>query len=1210
MSGGAEMIAGAVVQRVAGMLGQAAWERVELLQRFSDDFEEMKGTLITVKAVTGDAEKRSQGSESVRLWLKKLKSAAYNIEDMIDELEANTKIWRSSTCPVKLVFMSFHPLITRFTLSNKMRKIREELDKIAEEHRKFNFLQLADTRPVNMNNQETSVVSSDKIEMIGRESEKTRILNLALQNDDPAKISIIPIVGLGGMGKTTLAKSVFVAKETNMFEVKAWVHVSMEFDVNKIVAAIISQVEGSLQANDTRLQNLNSCLQRILSGKIFLIVLDDLWEKRGDSLEKLMKMLQYGKEGSKIIVTTRSDQVAKALSIIRPSEFHTVPPTRLEALSSDDCFSIMNPSLQGNRLDVDLIKIGEEIAKKCGGVPLVAKALGYVMNKHCTKEAWIALKDSNILEIKDDDYGIMSGLMLSYYHMPSHQKLCFMYCSVFPKSHNIDHDSLIQQWVALGFIQGDHGISLHQVGQDCINDFLGMSFLTHSTTPEVLDSGRFKPTLKFHMHDVVHDLTRYVASEEFSYVKTMMHNNRTDNRNCHYQLLMNHEESSSAFKSLPPKVRAMHFRECNKLHLPKQAFSQALYLRVLDLSGCHVSELPGSVCKLKLLRYLDASNLPIPNFPKSLNRLLNLQTLILSNTSLKALPTNVGCLQKLQYFDLSGCVNLHELPTSFGNLSALLFLNLASCHELPTLPESFGKLHKLQFLNLSDCYKLHSLPESCCQLHDLTHLELSDCHNLEKVPDCIDQLSKLEYLNMTSCSKVQMLPESLCKLMMLKHLNLSFCVKLKHLPASIGVLRLQSLDLEGCLFLDGLPDSIFNMSTLVHVETAFFADLIESKVDKLREQLNLKRSCELDGRGDLWSQILELEKTPCLELQIKDLQNVKNLEGADQAKLLNSSNLTSLWLSWGHGESSMVEHADASVDKSVLEKLVPPRNLRHLHLNGYMSIDFSRWMLELPSYLPHLSTIVLLNLKGCSHLPPLGRLPNLRALWLGRMPNLKSVGREFYGDYGSCWKLRMILLNGMDNLEGWWTTRTSNEDEEFLIPNLHLLLAFDCPKLKFLPYPPRSVTWAVENSDHVLPEHGFGNLSSITSPYVLCIMGTSPSPEAWHRARYLCSIENLVLLSLTGLTTLPEVIRCFISLRKFNVEECDDLETLPEWLGDLTSLREIEIVSCPMLSSLPESIQRLTELKKLRITDCPALSEKCQGEDKHKIAHIPEVEFE
>uniref|UniRef100_K3XEL1 Uncharacterized protein n=1 Tax=Setaria italica TaxID=4555 RepID=K3XEL1_SETIT len=818
------MIASAVIQHVGSMLGDKAWERIELLWNFENDAKEMKDKMFNLQVALNNAEKRSQESEDVlaRLWLKKYKSVAYDMEDTLDELGANAMIWRNSTCTAKFFFSSINPLVVRITMSDKMRNIRVMLDKIVEDQTKFRFLTLP------------TPTSQDR-----RESEKKDILTKVLQKNGEKESFIIPVVGLGGM-----------------------------------------------------------------------------------------------------------------------------------------------------------------------------------------------------------------------------------------------------------------------------------------------------------------------------------------------------------------------------------AFSHALFLRVLDLSGCHVSELPGSVCKLKLLRYLDASNLPIPNLPKFLNRLLNLQTLILSNTSLKALPTNVGCLQKLQYFDLSGCVNLHELPTSFGNLSALLFLNLASCHELPTLPESFGKLHKLQFLNLSDCYKLHSLPESCCQLDDLTHLELSDCHNLEKVPDCIDQLSKLEYLNMTSCSKVQMLPESLCKLMMLKHLNLSFCVKLRHLPASIGVLRLQSLDLQGCFFLVGLPDSIFNMSTLVHVERGLFAFHIRSEVDKLREQLNLERSCVLDGRGDLWSQILELEKTPCLELLIKGLKNVKNLEGADQAKLLNSSNLTSLWLSWGHGESSMVEHADASVEKSVLEKLVPPRNLRHLHLDGYMSIDFSRWMLELPSYLPHLSTIFLSNLKGCSHLPPLGRLPNLRALCLARMPNLKSVGREFYGDHGSCWKLRMILLEGMDNLEGWWTTRTSNEDEEFLIPNLHLLFASNCPKLKFLPYPPRSVTWAVRNSDHVFPEHGFGNLSSITSPYYLLIAGTSPSPEAWHRARYLCSIENLALGSLTGLTTLPEVIRSFISLRVFLVEDCYDLETLPEWLGDLTSLRQIEIGSCPMLSSLPESIQRLTGLKKLRIANCLALSEKCQGEDKHKIAHIPEVKFE
>jgi aquaporin TIP len=195
----------------------------------------------------------------------------------------------------------------------------------------------------------------------------------------------------------------------------------------------------------------------------------------------------------------------------------------------------------------------------------------------------------------------------------------------------------------------------------------------------------------------------------------------------------------------------------------------------------------------------------------------------------------------------------------------------------------------------------------------------------------------------------------------------------------------------------------------------------------------------------------------------------------------------------------------------------------------------------------------------------------------------------------------------MCNIEEWWTTRSSQEDGEFLIPNLHLLFAFDCPKLKFLPYPPRSVTWVVQNSDHVLPEHGFGSLSSTTSPFYLAVVSAPLSSEWWRRIQYLSSIEGLGLSRLTGLRTLPEAIRCFRSLRKLEIILCADLETLPEWLGDFTSLKEIHIEDCPKLSSLPEGIRHLTELKKLRIIRCPALFGKCQGEDRHKIAHIAQV---
>ena len=202
--------------------------------------------------------------------------------------------------------------------------------------------------------------------------------------------------------------------------------------------------------------------------------------------------------------------------------------------------------------------------------------------------------------------------------------------------------------------------------------------------------------------------------------------------------------------------------------------------------------------------------------------------------------------------------------------------------------------------------------------------------------------------------------------------------------------------------------------------------------EKLRECLNLQGSFELDGGiGDLWTQIAQLERTLYHDLRIKGLENIKHLEGAEQGKLFGDSKLTKLSLGWQHDVSSMGKHADAVAaanDKSVLEKLLPPRSLTHLEIGGYMGIDFPRWMLDISSYLPHLTTIYLDGLKECDCLPPLGRLPNLRALLLRGMPNIKNVGREFYGDYRSCQKLRIIYLRSMDSLEEWWTTRSSAEE--------------------------------------------------------------------------------------------------------------------------------------------------------------------------------------
>nr|CAB3475381.1 unnamed protein product [Digitaria exilis] len=482
-----EMVAAPVVQRVAGKLGDIAWEKLQLLWNFKEDVQDIEGKMVDLQVTLSSADKHSRGTEDspVQHWLKKYKFVAYDMEDALDELEADAMIWKHSPSKVKMFFSSINPLVVRITMSNKIRNIRVKLDKISEDQKKFTPLLLP--TPTGQDNNkgqgETFIGERDEIEMVGREKEKNDILIKVSQKEGDQEISIIPVVGLGGMGKTTLAKSVYNDKQTLInFDVKAWVHVSEDFDLNKIVSDIICQVEGASPGNNVRLQYLKSRLDHILIDKIYLIVLDDLWEEGRSNLKDLMEMLQSGKKGSNVIVTTRNEKVASTLSNIHSSIFRTADPIKLEGMSIDECWSIMKPHNLGNAQLTELEDIGKEIAQLCHGVPLVAKALGYVMQKHCTRKEWLGIKNSNILDIKDGQKGILKGLLLSYYHMPPELKLCFMYCSMFPKGHDIDHDCLIQQWIALGFIQGTEEHLLQKIGTEYINELLGMSFLSILTS--------------------------------------------------------------------------------------------------------------------------------------------------------------------------------------------------------------------------------------------------------------------------------------------------------------------------------------------------------------------------------------------------------------------------------------------------------------------------------------------------------------------------------------------------------------------------------------------------------------------------------------------------------------------------------------------------------------------------------------------------------
>lgn len=651
--------------------------------------------------------------------------------------------------------------------------------------------------------------------------------------------------------------------------------------------------------------------------------------------------------------------------------------------------------------------------------------------------------------------------------------------------------------------------------------------------------------------------------------------------------------------SLPNSFRRLRnmqtliFSNCSLQTLPENisGFNKLCYLDIS--SNMNLSRLPSSLGKLSELSFLNLSGcFTLQELPESICELENLQHLDMSKCcALQSLPDKFGSLHKLIFLNLSYCYHLARLPNDIS-LECLEHLNLSGCHALETLPKYVGNLQKLRILNLSDCYKLTMLPESFCQLRYLKHLNLSDCHGLKQLPDCIGNLDELESLNLTSCAKLQQLPESTGKMTKLKHLNLSYCIMLRNLPSSLGCLELHVLEITGGTPLSDLPDSFGDMTTLTQLVVLAGHHKLIRKAREMQRRLNLSPRGRLDIQeiDTGCRNIMDTAPLSCCELDVGNLAHVRQPKDVDTAKLHDRMDLRLLSLKWKFEGTKLPELNTIAAGKSVLERLTPPRTLEHLILSGYMSKEFPNWMSCISSSLPFLTYLMLSNLGRCDVLPPIGLLPNLRCLYMVNIPNIRKIGKEFYGEGKPCLKLRCIQLEKMDNLVEWWTTQSGEDNDEFLIPNLHKLDLLDCPRLKFMPYPPRSIEWMLENSDEVLPERGFGRLMSSTLPYGMGMINCNFSQDKWKRLQHFPSLDSLELTSSNFRGAFPNAIRCLTSLRELTMTSMNDLETLPEWLGDLVSLECFRIKDCSRVTLLPESMKNLTALKILGLHRCQGLN--------------------
>ncbi|KAF3650255.1 putative disease resistance protein RGA3 [Capsicum annuum] len=592
---------------------------------FENELENLSSRFSTVQAVLEDAQEKQLKDKAIKNWLQKLNAAAYKIDDMLDECKyeaARFKQSRLGRC---------HPGIMTFChkIGKRMKEMMEKLEAIAKERKDFHLHEKLIERQAAR--RETGSILIEP-EVYGRKKEEDEIVKILINNVSNAQnFPGLPILGMGGLGKTTLAQRVFNDQRMiKHFHPKIWICVSEDFDEKRLIKAIIVEsIEGRPLLGDMDLAPLQIKLQELLNRKRYFLVLDDVWNENPQKWDNLRAVLKVGESGASVLTTTRLEKVGLVMG--------TLQPYRLSNLSEEDCWSLLMQCAFGHQEEINpnLAAIGKEIVKKCGGVPLGAKTLGGLLRFKREEREWEHVRDSEIWNLPQDESTILPFLSLSYHHLPLDLRQCFLYCAVYPKDTIMEKENLITLWIALS--KGN--LDLEYVGNEVWNELYMRSFFQEIE----VKSGR----TYFKMHDLIHDLATSLFSASTS---------SSNIREIHVRNYSNHRMS-------------IGFPEVVSSYSPS-LLKMSVSLRVLDLSRLELEQLPSSIGDLVHLRYLDLSrNVLLRSLPKSLCKLQNLKTLILNRcSSLCCLPKQTSKLGSLQHLFLDDCP-LAAMPPRIGSLT-------------------------------------------------------------------------------------------------------------------------------------------------------------------------------------------------------------------------------------------------------------------------------------------------------------------------------------------------------------------------------------------------------------------------------------------------------------------------------------------------------------------------------------------------------------
>ncbi|KAL4334783.1 hypothetical protein GQ457_07G024470 [Hibiscus cannabinus] len=926
--------------------------------------QKLQDKLLTIQAVIEDAEEKQLRDKTVRIWLSKLADAAYDADDLLDEISTRallrqtlrkrvpsepsswkwkdpvkdqlrrirSSVGKETRRQVRITSFTLQSILTEFEMRRKLTDIIERLEDIAREMSTFSFKQVVVYKRSDTREKRETGPSVDASQILGRTEDRKKIVDLLLSSG--ADTWVIPIVGIGGIGKTTLAQVVY--NDPNLdghFDKKIWVSLYDNFSTKKLLTEILECL-AERRCESSHMGVLQSQLRDLLYGKRYLLVMDDVWSDDQEEWDKVRNLLRCGAEGSKIIVTTRSEKVASLMS--NSTTYHV-----LKALTKDDCWTLFKQ--QAFAYGSEGVPIGLRIIDKCQGVPLAAKVLGGLLRFRRMEDEWLRVQESALWNLDAETIGHLCNLrtldlsgctdllelpgeivnLVNLIHL--NIKDCARLASL-PFIVSADFFWLDRKRIQTlpRFIASNYNLRLLH-----LFDLRGELKITHleNAFPYFED-----PPL---LHSQLHTLELFWGGGDEGKL------NRTTSR----EARQTEAYSERLIKGLQPSpsIRRLSINGYPGRQLPPWMNPDAISnLTVLKLINCRNVETLSMFGQLPILKCLNIQGMgnvvkidneftgggmkPFPSLNElTLGDIPELRTW--ENTgSAEAFP----CLKRLSIIKCALLKTMPWFPTiqhlilkdcdplllrSAADLRTLLtlviesFLELAfipkvlvenclllvsltviSCPKLHTLPINLGRVTALKSLKIAWCEMLDSLPHGLADLISLENLEIIECPTLITLPEkSLERLSSLRSLSIENCNGFTSFPEGMQHATALERLTVMYCSNLVSLPDGLhNLLVLKSLTIISCPELASLPEGVQHMKMLQNLEIRICPKL--TTLPEVKNLISLRSLAISDCQNvkslpegiEQLSELQHLSVQDCPELENRCKREDKTLQPAPQ----------------------------------------------------------------------------------------------------------------------------------------------------------------------------------------------------------------------------------------------------------------------------------------------------------------------------------------